>query len=587
MSAPAATAGPASRLRRYSLRVGLVVLMLSPSLLYLAKLPEFGRCQYNDYYGIIMLLVDGNRFTRDPLRWLKLKSNEHTVTLPALVYVANTALTHGDNRGLSAFALMLLFLTWAVLYRLTVRTLDLPPPGCWVAGFILAAFVFSPAPAHSVVLGFSGTIWFMSNLFTVAAFGLLLREPVEKPPIIAPVLLVGFLGALSYSTNLSLWPGLIVAALLLRRPLRQLVAVAVTGAAVYVVFFHFFRPLPWHPKLETSHPLVLLHYTFTYLGNLFSVHATRAAVIGGIGAVACVFTAGWIILSRSRELQSRGAPWIGLQIYVLGNAIGTAVGRSGFGIVQALSSRYSSLSTLFWVAQLALLAATLKSRGSAQRRDRRWPPATVPLLAAALLLVLAYHHGLAVYRAYLGRAARQPLAAEAVRLGVADWEVLRTLTPVPEQIRKTASLHDLPVWEFLKRYRQVPFDRPEQPLPTPPVRLEQPDRVGCTVRGHFDALVKVENRIWRASGWAYGGSNPVKAVFLVNEQGVAVARMVLGLPRPVVARKVGRKASRSGWGGYVTLGESEILPHAAVVLEDGTAVLLHGTPELINKNPAR
>jgi hypothetical protein len=579
MSASAPWTGIAPRLRRYGARIGLVILMLSPSLLYLSKLPDYGRCQYNDYYGILMVLMDGNRVTRNPVRWLKLKSNEHTVTLPALVYVANTVLTHGDNRGLSAFALFLLFLTWAVLYRLAARTLDLPPPGRWLAGFVLAAFVFSPVPAHSVVLGFSGTIWFMSNMFTVAAFGLLLRETGEKPPSIAPVVLAGFLGALSYSTNLSLWPALIVAALLLRRPLRHLVAVAVTGAAVYVVFFHFFRPLPWHPKLETSHPLVLLGYTFTYLGNLFSAHAARAAVIGGIGATACVFMAGRTILSRSKELQRCTAPWIGLQVYVLGNAVGTAVGRSGFGLGQALSSRYSSLSALFWVAELALLTVMLVPVVRLREGGRRRLPASVPLVAAGLLLTLMYHHGLAVYRAYLGRAARQPMAAEAVRRGIPDMEILRVLTPAPEQIR--------PVWRFLKSHGQVPFDQPEPPLPTAPISIERTDRTGSAVQGHFDALVRVEDHTWRAWGWAFAGGQRIREVFLVDEQGVAVARMVLSLPRPGVAKVVGRGALMSGWGGYVTVEDSEPFPDVAVVLGDGMAVLLHGTPQVIKDDAAQ
>jgi len=571
--------GPASRLRRYGPRIGLVILMLSPSLLYLSKLPDFGRCQYNDYYGILMVLMDGNRVTRNPVRWLKLKSNEHTVTLPALVYVANTVLTHGDNRGLSAFALLMLFLTWAVLYRMVVQSLDLPPPGHWLAGFILALFLFSPAPTHSVVLGFSGTIWFLSNLFTVAAFGLLLRETGEKPPRIVPVLLAGFLGALSYSTNLSLWPALIVTGLLLRRPRRQILAVAITGGAIYLVFFHFFHPMRGHPTLDTSHPLVLLGYTFTYLGNLFSAHAAAAAVIGGIGAATFVLLTVHAILSRSETLQRRGAPWIGLQVYVLGNALGTAVGRSGFGTDQALSSRYCSVSTLFWVAQLALLAVMLMSGRSAREQHRRWLSGATPLVAAALLLALTYHHGLAVYRAYLHRAAREPLAAEAVRRAIPDWKVLRILTPAPEQIRS--------VWAFLRSHGQVPFDRPVRPLPVAPIRIEGSDRNRVAVRGHFDALTRVDDHTWRAWGWAYDGSSPVKEVLLVNRRGVAAARIVIGLPRPGIAKVVGQEASRSGWGGYLTIGESEPLPRAAVVLDDGTAVLLHGTPQVIKDDTAQ
>ena len=103
------------RRSRWLLSAVLAVVMLAPSLLFLSGLPRFGRCQYNDYYAIINLVIDGTRVTHDPVRWLKLKSNEHTVTIPALIYVANMKITRGDNRALSALSLLLVFVTFAVL----------------------------------------------------------------------------------------------------------------------------------------------------------------------------------------------------------------------------------------------------------------------------------------------------------------------------------------------------------------------------------------------------------------------------------------------------------------------------------------
>jgi len=530
--------------------------MLAPSMLYLSQLPRFGRCQYNDYYGIIAQVTDGTRITRDPVRWLKLKSNEHTVTIPALIYAANMRLTHGDNRGLSAFALGLLFLSFALLYRLFLPTLDLPPPARWGAGFLLTAYLFSPVSAHSVVMGFSGTIWFLANLFTVAAVGLFVLEPNGEPAHLAPVLVLGLLGALSYSTNLSLWPALLAAGLLLRRPLRQLVAVALTGAAVYVVFFHFFRPLPWHPRPETSHPLVVAAYGATYLGNLFSAHPLRAAIVGALGGLLAAGLVVRLLSFGSSNLRRSLAPWVALQVYVIGNALGTAVGRAGLGMTSALASRYSSLTTLFWIAVLAELFLVLR-QGWAFPPPRLRPRAALLVSGglAAILLIPVFHHGLPIYRAYLVNAGRQPLAAEAVRRGIRDIEVLRVLTPAPEQIAW--------VWGFLKANRQAPFDRP---LPPPPAHATILPAATPGVRGRIEGLKHIAGGVWRVQGWAVAGGRRPPNVVVADAKLQPLSPMVGGLPHAPIPGLTRRLSARAGWGGCVTVSSRPQQLRGAVIL---------------------
>jgi len=547
----------------------VTIVMLTPSLLYLSGLPRFGRCQYNDYYAIINLVIDGTRITRDPVRWLRLKSNEHTVTLPALVYVANMALTHGDNRGLSAFALLLLFLTLTALYKLFLPTLDLPPPARWTAGFLVTAYLFSPVPAHSVVMGFSGTIWFLSNLFTVAAIGLFLRGEPGGPAPLAPVLLLGLLGALSYSTNLSLWPALLAAGLVLRRPLRHLAAVGLTGAAVYLVFFHFFKPLPWHPRLETSHPLILASFATTYLGNIFSFHPVRAAVMGSLGVVVAAGSAVWAAASRRPELRHRLAPWIALQVYVLGNSLGTAVGRAGFGIHKALASRYGSLTTLFWIAVLAELLIVLREGHVLPAPGNHQRPATLAAgFVAVVLLIPVFHHGLAIYRAYLGHAARQPLAAEAVRRGIPDMEVLRVLTPQPQQIGW--------IWGFLKANNQAPFDRPSPQVPPDLPPLETTEAGRKDLKGRLETLTRITGTTWRARGWDVGPGGPAPTVLLIGPDGTALASMVTGLPHAARADLPEDLARHAGWGGYVVIPSPPVTLRAAVLLPGPRLVPLAG-----------
>jgi len=52
-----------------------------------------------------------------PLRWLLLKSNEHSVTLPAVAFALKRVGDFGDNRALSALAVVLLLGVTMLLWR--------------------------------------------------------------------------------------------------------------------------------------------------------------------------------------------------------------------------------------------------------------------------------------------------------------------------------------------------------------------------------------------------------------------------------------------------------------------------------------
>ncbi len=523
----------------------LMALMVTPSLVFLVNLPHFGSCQYNDYYGIINKIREGRGFTRNPLRWLGLKSNEHTVTLPAMVYVANIWLTHGDNRGLSVFAIALLFVIFFLLRRILLTSLDLPPPGRWVAGFLLAAAVFSPAPSHSVVMGFSGAIWFLSNALAVAALFLLWRQGGTAP--IWPVLLAGGLGALSYSTNLSLWPALAASALVQRRSRRDIGGIVAVGFAVAVFLTMSYQPNPAHPQLDTAHPLTVLIYAAVYIGGFLAGSTAPAVLFGSLGLL-CSVALYLVLLRRGPETGRRAAPWLGLQIYAFGNALGTGVGRAGFGIHQALSSRYSSVSALFWVSLGFLLVLVLRGAG----REETRPKTPVALSAAVAVIVTmtgaSWLRGAPVLEEYLLHARRQPLAAEALRLDVFDLSAIRTLTFIPvtrAEVQSTAA--------FLRGLDHVPFNRPSESWRNLPkqVRVAQG---GPPVVGSLEGTAWIDASVIRVSGWAWNPGDPVAEVLIVDEEERPLARMVTGLPRSVTVSRNTHGSRFSGWAGYLPPG---------------------------------
>jgi len=421
------------------------------ALLWASLVPSMGRLQSNDYYGIVGQVVDGERFTSDPLRWLLVKSNEHTVVLPTLIYATNVALFGGDNRALSALSLLFLLALGCVLWSLLPAGLRAGRLAALAWGLVLAGLVFTPAAAHSIVLGFSGTIWFLSNLFAaLAAHRLAACAAGRSGATFAGLLAAAGLGALSYSTNLSLWPALLVGAVLLRLPLRRLAALAGGGALAFAfAALTYTRPVQ-HAAPVVGDPVAVGKFLAVYLGAPLATDPRLAGLLGIAGLLVGGAFVASVLVRRDRAEIEAVAPWLVLQLYAVGNAFGTAVARAGMG--GARSSRYASVAIFLWIG-LVVAGALI-----ATRTGRRHPRLrTRVVVAIGLLLVAAtWVHGRPILRAYRERATLHPLAELAIVHSVPDRLALDAVTPAPQEI-------DL-LRRFMEARRHVPFDRP--PLAT-------------------------------------------------------------------------------------------------------------------------
>jgi hypothetical protein len=524
--------------------IGLLVaawsLAILPLLYFAVQVPRFGALQYNDYYGILQELADGDGLSTDPFRWLAVRSNEHTVTLPALVYAANIAATHGDNRGLSAFSLLVLAATLLLLSRLLPGAIR-RGAALVVALPLLALLVFTPAAAHSIVMGFSGTIWFTANLAAVAAIAALTRLEREAPvTALWPVLAAGLVAALSNSTSLALWPALVAGALVRRLPRRHLAVLGAATVVAYAAFLARFHALPWHPKPNADHPLSLASYVAAYLGSLLTSRAGAAVVIGALALAASVA----LVAMTRRELASR-APWLMLQLYGLGAGLGTAVGRSGWGDAQALASRYASLAALFWIGLLGSLLVTALSASPPARR-RAGVLACAGL--AAIAGVGAFVRGLPVLASLVERASGHRVASLALVHGITDPEAFRSFHPF---VGDRGDVTGEWAYAYLQRRRHVPFQRrwwTELGAPPPPgTVLAGEPFAGESALG---AVRPLGGRRARVSGRIEPASGRLGHVLLLDPDGIVRGEGV-AVPR-----------GGGAWQGYV----DDVPPGAALAV---------------------
>ncbi len=543
------------------------LIIMSPIVVYLVDFSSFGRMQHNDYYAILGDMIeseaDGGGLSTDPLHWLNLKSNEHRASLPLVVYALNIMLTDGHNLGLTFFSLLLLTLQLVLLVLALPASIRASPWAQVLFGLGAALFCFTPVAAHNVAMGFSGSIWFFANVLAVAAITTLVRRAeVGQIWALWPVLVFGIAAAFSHSTHLILWPVLIAGGVFLRLSWGRLVLLGGGMAFVVALFALSYESLPYHPEMQTRHPTSLLRYAAVYLGSIFSGELATARTIGLIAIGACALVvAGCAVLSfTSKSLRFDLAPWLMVQLYGLGNALMTAVGRSGFGEAQAMSSRYGSLAAVFWIGLLT-------SMGVLAWRYRPSPTLARAAVAGMLLTLVAglatamHVRGGPVVDRFAARGARQPVAALAVVHGVPDNEIIiATVAPWPEHI-----------WirrPYLERTGHVPFDRPIRLRLG--VRIEPEliaDRLADGMAGYVDRSTQISEVFVRLGGWAYNPDAEVAEVLVLDGQGAIRGELVTGVHRPDVAKNLHRDALTAGWEGYVVTMTDEPEVEADVLEE--------------------
>jgi hypothetical protein len=479
---------------------------LLPSLPWLILLPGLGRLPNNDYYGILLqVLRPDGRWA--PLRsFLAVRSNEHHVVLPTLLYALNVRLTHGDERALSAWSLLMVVATALLLVSLLPPALTRGRATVALAAGTLGVLLFVPAQAHSIVLGFSGTIWLTTNLLTAAAIVAFARhDATGSTRSLAALLALALLGAASYSTNLSLWPALLVAALAGHRRRRTVVALLAGAAAVYLWTIVSYGK-PRQVTVPTRDPLTTAAFALRYLGAPFAGDPLVATLFGALALVASI--ALWCLLVRGGARWRPLLPWAMLQIYGLGNAVGTAVGRAGFGADFALQSRYASLAALFWIGLLVPLAAQLAAAVPAGSRPR-----AAALLASALALgVLAatvWDRGLTRLLGLVEASRTERLDVVHVHPVPPARPALRTVTPAPEEM--WASM------PTLRAARHVPFDRQPPLVLGEPVAATAP-RDPRRVTGTLTSLRPTGGGVNEAAGWVQS-RGPVEWILLVDGEG--------------------------------------------------------------------
>jgi hypothetical protein len=407
---------------------------------------------------------------------LRSQHGEHRPLFPRLIMLALAGVSGWNVRYEIAVNVLIATALFFALAKLLRREISSPaeaPVWLWA---LLSLLVFSLSQWENWLWGWQLVV-FLNVLSVAVGIVFLTRRPLGWRHFVGAAA-AGIVATYSFGNGLLFWPiGFGVLALAARTgpPRRLLLGVwVVLSTLVVASYLAGFQRGGSPMTFETIviRPLGFLRYALTFLGSPLASFSGSAfpprdsgiaALVGALGLLFFTLAARRAIRRRPMEVD-RLIPFFALAAYALSSGLIAAVSRLRFGIPQALASRYTTISSLFWIGLIGVTLLTTEPRATAEARvadkaDRRgrWPLAAVAALAAASSLVSI--HVFPERHAFLLPARSEMVRGENV-------ELLKRLHPEVRQVT-----HGLVALRHLRLSVFRDAEMTEPPAPAGPRRL--------------------------------------------------------------------------------------------------------------------
>jgi hypothetical protein len=232
----------------------------------------------------------------------------------------------------------------------------------------------------------------------------------------------------------------------------------------------------------------------------------------------------------------------------------TGIGRMGFGIIAAMSSRYQSVTVISLIATIALVLAALPKE-PVSRHDFRIRFAAI---AALLIMAIFFATNSRSIKPYAKRLEHKPIAEIAIRLDLASDRHLKAATKAMGQIRR--------VLPALRAARHVPFNTRSR---CEDVIGQHLPEVSAAPAGATESMAtyRVSQGTGTAielSGWAVQAGEPAECIAVVNGDGVVIGAGTTTTMHPDPATQ---HVARIGWQAVASFPQH--LPVCALALFPG------------------
>lgn len=392
--------------------------------------------------------------------------NEHRLVFPKLIFLGLGILSRYDVRWEMMTSIGLSILLYLIVLRhINKNRAELQIKDneriLWI---IFSTILFSLSQWENWLWGFQ-IQWFL-NLLAVAAGGFIIANRKINLYTIFMLTCCGIVATFSLSSGMLLWP---IVLLLLgiyqvknpKKPCLYLIAAWIVFSGIIIsLYLYGYKKPRGHPDLFffLERPDEFISYICRYLGssfNFFSDSTLKSFLFGPLGIlIFSLFSAIYVYRKKGRELQSCFF-FILIGLYGILGAVLTAIGRSGFGVDQAESSRYISVANFLWISVIYFLfsAKTVLKSGSKLTKHVFKYAKVVILVVLFISLNIKSFKSISMFRE---THASRTYGQYAVQYG-AGLDGLKNLFPDPYRLLR----HDIPL---LKRLRFSVFKNSIPPI---------------------------------------------------------------------------------------------------------------------------
>ncbi|WP_424187281.1 DUF2079 domain-containing protein [Actinokineospora sp. G85] len=452
---------------------------------------------------------------------------EQPFVVPSLLFYADAVVFGGDNRVLTALAVVLLGAVVAAL----VSMLALRGTARAAVAVVFSFLVFTPHLAELWVQATNGVSWVPALALAVGA----LAAAHRGKHALALAAAVG--ATLSFGSGLAVWFPLAVVAWV-RRDKRWALAHLGAGVVATGAWLLTRPPGPQAGAIPGFSPVEQAKVVLATLGGVWSAESPRIAVVAG-GLVALVLLV--LVIFALGERDPLDAGWIGLAGYAGALAVLLGLGRASDAVPGSntgMISRYAAVGVLALCAVIAMVVRRLPARR---------PVAVAGVAVAVLVVGVTYTTGLS--KEATVRASYAPLGVVPVALRMESAPALSQLDIEPTSLPAAKALGMYPFdggftlgCHGVELGDTVDLGRVEDLPPT---------------SGTVDSPALVQDTV--VAGWA---ATPADCVLAVSAEGEVVGGGVTRLQRPDVPHADGL----AGFQVVLGPGTRDVLVHDGEVL---------------------
>jgi hypothetical protein len=293
--------------------------------------------------------------------------NEHRILFPRIAILAIGGLTRYNTVALMFFSWILICLTGSIIFCVYRKKFSLSSYPKILIFLPVSFLLFNFRQYESILWGFTCQIYLM--LFGVVATFSLLEMSKKIDFWFVLCFLSAILASFSFSVGLLVWPVGLLQILISgkKKDLWKSLLWSSVGLIVFVSYLYGYAKPSHHPPLNyvLVNPVEAGRYFLTLIGAPFSYESATATAFG---MVIVLIAALVIFQGRSRELLRTNGVWLSSILFAALSSVVTTIGRSGFGVKQALSSRYTPIITL-GIIGLYLLAASISRKFPARSKS--------------------------------------------------------------------------------------------------------------------------------------------------------------------------------------------------------------------------